>query len=83
MARLLFALWDDDAGALLTTEFLFLATILVIGLVVGLTTLRNAIATELTELANAILQLINPGSDPLPAPKPTDPVSSPINVDPC
>jgi len=38
-------------------EFLFVATILVIGIIVGLTAVRNAVATELTELANAILAL--------------------------
>jgi hypothetical protein len=38
-------------------EFLFLATILVIGLVVGMTGVRSAITTEMTELGNAILAL--------------------------
>ena len=50
-------LWNDDGGALIATEFLFVATILVIGLVAGLGSLRSAINDELTELANAILAL--------------------------
>lgn len=50
-------LWNDDNGALIAMEFIFVATILVIGLVVGLTTLRGAINTELAELGNAILAL--------------------------
>ena len=50
-------LWVDDRGALIAMEFLFVATILVIGTVVGLVSVRNAVNAELTELANAILAL--------------------------
>jgi len=50
-------LWNDDAGALIAMEFLFIATILVIGIIVGLAGVRDAIVTELTELGNAILSL--------------------------
>jgi len=50
-------LWRDDQGAVLATEYLFVVTILVIGLIVGLTGLRSAINAELTELGNAILAL--------------------------
>jgi Flp pilus assembly pilin Flp len=58
MMKILFArLWNDDAGALLALEFLFMATILVIGIVVGLVNVRGAINAELSELANAILAL--------------------------
>ncbi len=56
--RPLFAkLWADDCGALLSIEFLLMATILVLGLIVGFATLRNAIVAEFAELANAILAL--------------------------
>jgi Flp pilus assembly pilin Flp len=61
MRQLLACLWADDRGALLSIEFLLVSTILVLGLVVGLAALRNALATELTALANAILTL-NSGS---------------------
>src|SRR5947209_5927619 len=57
MTNLLRKLWNDDRGAIITIEFLFFVTVLIIGLVVGLTALRNAIVTELEELANAILAL--------------------------
>jgi Flp pilus assembly pilin Flp len=50
-------LWHDDQGALIAAEYLFVATILVIGTVVGLAGLREAINTELTELGNAILAI--------------------------
>jgi hypothetical protein len=50
-------LWKDDCGALISMEFLFVATILVIGIIVGLANVRDAVNTELSELANAILAL--------------------------
>jgi hypothetical protein len=57
MSKLLQKLWNDDCGALIATEFLFVATILVLGIIVGLVSVRNAVNTELAELANAILAL--------------------------
>jgi len=57
MANLLKRCWSDDEGALIAIEFLFVATILVIGIVVGLSAVRNAVNAELSELANAILAL--------------------------
>lgn len=57
MIRLLQKLWADDGGALIATEFLFVATILVLGLVAGLVSMRNAVNTELAELGNAVLAL--------------------------
>src|SRR5262245_46751483 len=50
-------LWNDDDGALIAIEFLFVATILIIGIIVGLAGVRDAVNTELTELGNAILAL--------------------------
>lgn len=50
-------LWNDDQGALIAIEFLFVATILIIGIIVGLVGLRDAVNAELTELGNAILAL--------------------------
>jgi Flp pilus assembly pilin Flp len=57
MNNLLRKLWSDDAGALIAAEYLFVATILVIGVIVGLATVRDAVTTELAELANAYLTL--------------------------
>jgi Flp pilus assembly pilin Flp len=57
MHQLFRTFWADDSGAILSIEFLLMATILVLGLVVGLTTLRNAITAEFAALANAILTL--------------------------
>ncbi|MFO0879664.1 MAG: hypothetical protein U0840_20145 [Gemmataceae bacterium] len=50
-------LWNDDHGAVIATEYLFVVTILVIGIIVGLVNLKVAVNAELTELANAILAL--------------------------
>ena len=50
-------LWADERGALLSVEFLTISTVLVLGLVVGLTSLRNAITVEFEELSNALLAL--------------------------
>ena len=50
-------LWRDDNGALISAEYLFVATILILGIVVGLAELRYAINEELSDLANSILSL--------------------------
>lgn len=50
-------LWSDDAGAIIAAEYLFVVTILVIGTIVGLASVREAINTELTEVGNALLAL--------------------------
>jgi Flp pilus assembly pilin Flp len=57
MQQTLRQLWHDDRGALIATEYLFISTILVIGTIIGLTNLRDAINVELTETANALLAL--------------------------
>ena len=57
MRALLPKLWADDCGALLSIEFLLIASVLVLGLVVGLTTLRNAVTAEFVALADALLAL--------------------------
>jgi Flp pilus assembly pilin Flp len=57
MAQLMRKLWQDDCGALISSEFLFVATILVIGVIIGLTALRSAVNAELTQLGNAFLAL--------------------------
>jgi hypothetical protein len=57
MRQLLVKLYRDDCGALISSEFLFVATILVIGTIVGLANVRDAVNAELTEFANALLAL--------------------------
>jgi hypothetical protein len=50
-------LWNDEIGALLSAEFILLATILVIGAVVGLRAVQEAIVTELADVAQAVAQV--------------------------
>lgn len=47
-------LWNDDAGFIISVEWLLVFTIVLLGLIVGLTAVRNAVDSELVESANAI-----------------------------
>ena len=47
-------LWRDERGAVVTAELVIITTVLGLGLIAGLTELRNAVACELAELAGAI-----------------------------
>jgi Flp pilus assembly pilin Flp len=51
------ALWNDEGGFIVSTELVLVATILVIAMVVGLSTVRDAVLTELVDLAHAIGQI--------------------------
>jgi hypothetical protein len=57
MRQLVGRLWSDDCGAMLAVEWVFVATILIIGSITGLVAVRQAIITELEEFAEAILAL--------------------------
>lgn len=46
-------LWKDERGFLYTAEAVFMATILVIGLVSGWKSLNQSLSNELEDLANA------------------------------
>jgi len=47
-------LWADEAGFVISSELVLVATILVIGMIVGLTELRNQVVQELADVAVAI-----------------------------
>jgi hypothetical protein len=57
MRQLMLKLWKDDCGALIATEWVFVATILVLGSITGLVAVRQAVITELEEFASAVLAL--------------------------
>jgi hypothetical protein len=58
MRQMLNKLWNDDGGsALLTSELLVIFTVLVLGVITGLAAMRQAVVTELTESAQALLAL--------------------------
>ncbi len=50
-------LWRDENGAVITTELVLVLTIMVIGAMTGLVSLRDAIVTELADVADAIATL--------------------------
>ncbi|TWT39609.1 Flp family type IVb pilin [Blastopirellula retiformator] len=54
---LLKRLWNDEAGFIVSTELILIATIVVIGLIVGLASVRDAVTSELSDVAGAIQDL--------------------------
>ena len=57
MRQLMLRMWQDDSGALIATEWVFVATILVLSLVVGLKAVESAVEGELIDFANAVSSL--------------------------
>jgi hypothetical protein len=47
-------LWKDEAGFIISAELVLVATIVVIGLIVGLVSLRNQVVQELVDVGQAI-----------------------------
>ena len=56
MKSLLNRVWSEDQGVL-TFEWILLITVLVIGVVGGLSAVRDAVITELGDVAEAMIQL--------------------------
>lgn len=46
--------WNDEAGAIISAELAIVMTIVVIGTVTGLSSLRDAVVTELADVGAAI-----------------------------
>jgi hypothetical protein len=57
MLRLAKQFWSDQAGFIVSAELVLISTVGVIGLVTGLTCLRNAVNDELSDVACAISSL--------------------------
>ena len=47
-------LWSDESGFIISAELVMVATILVIGLIVGLSEVQHAVVGELNDVADAI-----------------------------
>jgi len=47
-------LWNDETGAVLSAELALVSTIVVIGAVTGLASLRDALVTEFADIAAAV-----------------------------
>lgn len=46
--------WQDEAGFVVSSELVLVATILVIGMITGLASIRNQVVQELGDLAQSI-----------------------------
>ena len=49
--------WDDEQGVILSMEMILIATLVVIGLIVGYATLRDAMVQELGDTAAGVARL--------------------------
>ena len=47
-------LWSEQDGAIVSAEIMLVATILVIGVIVGLKSVRDSVVTELADVAQAL-----------------------------
>jgi Flp pilus assembly pilin Flp len=47
-------LWKEETGAILSAEVMLVASILVVGVIAGLASLRDSIVTELADVAQAV-----------------------------
>src|ERR1041385_5639749 len=54
---MLLRLWKEEAGAIVSAEIMLVATILVIGVIVGLKSVRDSVVTELADVAQAIANI--------------------------
>ena len=52
--RSLQRLWADEAGVVISAELTLIGTILILGMIVGLATLRDHVTQELADIAGAI-----------------------------
>lgn len=50
-------LWNEETGAIVSAEIILVASILVIGIVAGLKSLRDSVVTELGDVAQAIANI--------------------------
>lgn len=57
MRKFLSQLWQDEHGFVISSELVFVATLLVIGMVTGLTTIRDQVLMELGDVADAISEV--------------------------
>lgn len=57
MQKFLNNLWNDEHGFVVSSELIFVATLLVVGLVTGLSEVRNQVLGELADVADAISEL--------------------------
>ena len=55
--KLMQRLWNDEAGFVVSAELVLIATVLVIGMLVGLVTIRDQVVQELADVADAFSEV--------------------------
>lgn len=50
-------LWQDEAGFIVSAELVLVATVVVIGMLVGLVTIRDQVVQELADVADAVSEV--------------------------
>lgn len=54
MKTIISRFWNEQTGAIVSAEIIMVATILVIGVIVGLKSLRDSVVSELADVAGAV-----------------------------
>ncbi len=49
--------WNEQDGAIISAEFILVATIMVLGVIVGLKSVRDSVVSELADVAQAIANI--------------------------
>ena len=57
MKTIVARLWMEDAGAIVSAEIMLVATVLVLGVIVGLKSVRDSVVTELADVAQAFANI--------------------------
>lgn len=57
MKSLALQIWDDDSGAMLTTEYVYAVALLIIGIIGGFVAVRSALLSGLNQTAQSINSL--------------------------
>lgn len=57
MKKLIQRLWAEDVGAVVSAEIMLVATVLVLGSIVGLSSVRDSVVTELADVAQGVSNL--------------------------
>lgn len=55
--RLVRALWNDERGFIISAELVLIGTLCVLGLIAGMTLVRDSVAGEFTDIASAMRSL--------------------------
>lgn len=50
-------LWNEESGAVVSAEIMLVATILVLGVIVGLKSVRDSVVTELADVGQAFANI--------------------------